>query len=241
MIGCPASRTFSRASFPRGYGLSGGAVPPFEARARPRPPDEAPVSDAASHDRHPLGDQQRSLHRRIAAVAAEPASSRDHPVPRRTGSTGLARDVAHRAGCPRPSRERRDVAVGGCPARRDAADGVQHSRGEGRCRHGCTPAQNSIRAPNVTCTPPRGTVDGSVEATSVVEACEQRSSPPRRGFARLAADVGPVRRRISSPRRPSTPARRRARRRSRTRRGRVRPGASPPSPSRTSRWTAAAA
>ena len=63
----------------------------------------------------------------------------------------------------------------------------------------------------------------------------------RRRVVRVLVTVCPECGLITSRRRPSTPARWRARRRSRPRRGLVRPAAWPPGPSRTSRWPAGTA
>jgi hypothetical protein len=93
--------------------------------------------------------EQRPLQRCIAAISAETSRRRDDAVARHIAGPAGAHDVADGPRRTRPSRRRRDVAVRGHTARRNAPHGGEHpspERGHGRthvtCRshcnlHGC--------------------------------------------------------------------------------------------------------
>src|SRR5687767_7228331 len=100
-----------------------------------RPAAGAEITNSFAAHRDPLGNQQRTLERRRAAVAAETPGSSDHTMTRNVAGSAGAHDVPDRARRPRPSGNRRHVAVSGHPPRRNAPDRRKNARGE--IAHGC--------------------------------------------------------------------------------------------------------
>ena len=135
MIGCPASGSISRRAFLRGYGPRRAAVPASRAPG----PDTGQVRLRHSLTRPPETTrprrEQRPLHRRISAKAAEPAAGGDDAMARRTRGAALAHDVANGAPRARPARKAGDAAIRTDPPGRNTADRVQHPRRERRRRH----------------------------------------------------------------------------------------------------------